>query len=214
MPDTDSASLQAHPTPHFLHELALMAAGAKHVAGVDEAGRGPLAGPVVAAAVILDPENIPTGLNDSKKLTAKRRELVFAEILQKSLAVSFASVSPARIDDINILQASLEAMARAVEALGISADTAIFDGRDVPPACKSFGRALVKGDAISLSVAAASIVAKVMRDRMMVRCDRLYPQYGFAGHKGYGAASHMAAIRAHGPSPVHRMSFSPMRARF
>jgi len=211
MPDTDSTSPPDPPLPHFLHEQGLIDTGAKHVAGVDEAGRGPLAGPVVAAAVILDPTNLPAGLNDSKKLSAKRREPVFAEILERAVAVSFASVGPVRIDEINILNASLEAMAMAVNNLSVPADRAIFDGRDVPAPCRAFGQALIKGDGISLSVAAASIVAKVVRDRMMVCSDRFYPEYGFAGHKGYGSAAHMSAIRLNGPSPLHRMSFSPMR---
>jgi ribonuclease HII len=213
LPDTDSASplFQSADGPHFLHEQALYDLGAMHVAGVDEAGRGPLAGPVVAAAVILDPGNIPCGLNDSKKLSAKKRDAVFDEILATANAVSFTSTCPKRIDEINILEASLEAMTGAVRGLGMQPQWAIFDGRDVPKGCRDIGQALIKGDAISLSIAAASIVAKVIRDRMMIHCDQLYPDYGFAGHKGYGSAAHLAAIAKHGPSPLHRMTFAPMK---
>ncbi len=197
--------------PHFLFEQRLIDKGARTVAGVDEAGRGPLAGPVVAAAVILDPNNLPIGLNDSKKLTEKKRNFLFDEICKKAHAISWHSASAQRVDQINILQASLEAMAISVVSLSLPCDAALFDGRDVPLDCRHFGTAIIKGDAKSLSIAAASIIAKVLRDTIMVQMDRHYPEYGFAGHKGYGAKSHMAAIAAHGPSPLHRMSFSPMK---
>lgn len=199
--------------PNFELESALIDGGAGHVAGVDEAGRGPLAGPVVAAAVILDPGAIPEGLNDSKKLTGKRREVLFGEITQHAVAVAWHAASPSRIDQVNILQASLEAMACSVGGLAIPAVAALFDGRDVPVACSDFGRAVIKGDATSLSIAAASVVAKVIRDRIMVRASETWPQYGFAGHKGYGSAAHIAAIAEYGPCPLHRMSFAPMRDR-
>lgn len=221
-PGTDSLSLfpgsnnisgRANPEikPHFELEELLRARGAKHIAGVDEAGRGPLAGPVVAAAVILDPKAIPGGLNDSKKLTEKRREALFADITSSALAIAWHSASPSRIDEINILQASLEAMARSINGLAITVQGALFDGRDVPLPCRQFGQAVIKGDATSLSIAAASIVAKVIRDRIMIRAAEIWPQYGFEGHKGYGSAKHLAAIRELGPCPLHRRSFSPMK---
>lgn len=180
------------------------------VAGLDEAGRGPLAGPVVAAAVILDPAGVPEGLNDSKALSRKTRETLF-ELIVASATVSVASASPREIDATDIRKASLTAMRRALLALPVQAGYALIDGRDIPPGLTCPGRALVKGDARSLSIAAASIVAKVMRDRMMMRAAMLYPAYGFDSHMGYGAARHLAAIREHGPCPLHRMSFRPLR---
>ncbi len=212
-PDTDSLlfSDTTIKQPHFLYEQRLIDKGARFVAGSDEAGRGPLAGPVVAAAVILDPSNIPIGLNDSKALTEKRRNILFDEICQSALAICWHSNSARRIDEINILRASLEAMEKSIAGLSIRCDAALFDGRDVPLACASIGTSIIKGDTKSLSIAAASIVAKVMRDRIMIEMDPIYPQYGFAGHKGYGSRKHMEAIAEHGPCPLHRMSFSPMR---
>lgn len=200
----------ALPTgPDFLRELALTAQGEAPVAGVDEAGRGPLAGPVVAAAVILDPERIPEGLHDSKQLTAKRREELFEAILATA-DVAIASVSHALIDATDIRKASLEAMRRAVAALPVRPRYVMVDGRDMPR-LPCAGEALVAGDARSLSIAAASIVAKVSRDRLMDRLCLAYPAYGFSGHKGYAAARHRAAIAEHGPCPFHRLSFSPFR---
>lgn len=182
------------------------------VAGMDEAGRGPLAGPVVAAAVILNPRRIPKGLDDSKRLSAEQREALFGDILSTSLAVSFASVSAEGIDTINILRASLEAMRRAVTALPITPMLALADGRDVPPGLPCEGRALIKGDQRSQSIAAASIVAKVMRDRMMSCCSERNERYGFDQHAGYATARHRAAIEIHGPYPrLHRLTFSPFR---
>ncbi|MGB7285384.1 MAG: ribonuclease HII [Salaquimonas sp.] len=198
--------------PHFLFEQRLIDRGARLIAGVDEAGRGPLAGPVVAAAVILDPADLPDGLNDSKALTEKRRSVLFGEICSKAISISWHSNSARCIDQINILQASLDAMEKSVAGLATTCDHALFDGRDVPLACREFGTAIIKGDARSLSIAAASIVAKVMRDRIMIRMDSIYPEYGFAGHKGYGSKKHMEAIEAFGPCRLHRMSFSPMRS--
>ena len=181
------------------------------VAGVDEAGRGPLAGPVVAAAVILDPANVPAGLNDSKKLTEAVRERLFAEICASAdVAVGIASID--RIDTMNILRANLWAMARAVDGLALRPAAALIDGRDVPPALPCPGEAVIKGDARSLSIAAASIIAKVTRDRLMVRLARAYPGYGFERHKGYGTKAHKAAIATLGPSPLHRKSFEPIRS--
>ncbi len=180
------------------------------IAGVDEAGRGPLAGPVVAAAVILDPANIPDGLNDSKKLTHKRRETVFDTILKVS-CVSWSSIPPSVIDRINIRSATLLAMTVSVKRLSSVADAVLIDGRDVPTGLTGIGEAFIKGDARSLSIAAASIVAKVVRDRMMVAADSRFPEFGFAGHKGYGVLSHREAILRHGPCPLHRRSFSPVK---
>lgn len=180
------------------------------VAGTDEAGRGPLAGPVVAAAVVLDLERIPHGLNDSKLLTAERREELFAMIMATS-TVSIASSGPKRIDTINILQASLDAMRRAVDGLPTRPDCVLIDGRDVPRGLSCYGKAVIKGDSRSLSIAAASIIAKVVRDRMMTRADLVYPDYGFASHAGYATPRHRTAIGAHGPCTLHRMSFRPLR---
>jgi ribonuclease HII len=181
------------------------------VAGTDEAGRGPLAGPVVAAAVILDPKRIPEGLNDSKKLSAAQREVLYERILLDA-TVSIASSSPRRIDLIDIRKASLDAMRRAVAGLQLEARHVLADGRDVPMGLICSGEAVVKGDARSVSIAAASIVAKVMRDRMMARAGIVYPDYGFEVHAGYGTDRHRSAIVTHGPCPLHRMSFRPLKA--
>ena len=199
--------------PDYAIEARLAAKGCRLVAGADEAGRGPLAGPVVAAAVILDPENIPAGLNDSKKLTARRREMLFAEITTTSRAVCWHSANRETIDRLNILRASLDAMAHALAGLQTGYDHALIDGRDVPPGLAAPAQAIIKGDARSVSIAAASIIAKVIRDRMMVRSDAVFPAFGFAGHKGYGSRGHLDAIGEHGPCPLHRRSFSPMRDR-
>ena len=209
---SDSPSLfdLAPLAPDFTHEEAAIQSGLFPVAGTDEAGRGPLAGPVVAAAVILDPQHIPSGLNDSKKLSKKRREAIYDEIL-KTAEVSIATSSPRLIDEMNILQASLDAMRRAVAGLTSAPKLVLIDGRDVPKGLACKGTALIKGDSRSVSIAAASIVAKVTRDRMMERAGILYPVYGFAGHAGYGTAAHLAAINEHGPCPLHRMSFKPLR---
>ncbi|MCY6381715.1 ribonuclease HII [Hoeflea prorocentri] len=180
------------------------------VAGADEAGRGPLAGPVVAAAVILDPQNIPPGLNDSKKLTSCKRDALF-ELILANADVSIASSGPARIDRTNILRASLDAMRRAINTLPSRPHSALIDGRDVPPGLCCRAQAVIKGDARSLSIAAASIVAKVMRDRMMRQSAKLFPVFGFERHAGYGTAEHRKALAEHGPCPLHRMSFKPLR---
>jgi ribonuclease HII len=186
---------------------------ADRVAGVDEVGRGPLAGPVVTAAVILDPRDIPDGLADSKRLSRARREALFPDILQRALAVSFASAGAVEIDRLNIRAATLAAMARAVHGLAIAPDRVLVDGRDriaVPWPCE----AIIGGDASVAAIAAASIVAKVARDRLMARLDAAYPAYGFAVHAGYGTAAHLEAIARHGPSPQHRHSFSPIKGRW
>ncbi len=178
--------------------------------GVDEAGRGPWAGPVVTAAVILDYDRVPVGLNDSKKLTEAKREQLFEEIVT-SADVCVASASPAAIDRLNIRAATLSAMVRAVNGLSKVPRYVLVDGRDVPPGLPAQGQALIKGDGRCLCVAAASIVAKVTRDRMMVRLEEHCPGYGFAQHKGYGVPQHQAALATLGPSPHHRMSFKPVR---
>lgn len=196
--------------PDFSMETAARRRGLWPVAGTDEAGRGPLAGPVVAAAVVLDPDNIPPGLNDSKQLSAARRESLFALILQSAF-VSVASSSSDRIDVIDIRKASLDAMRRAVAGLEVAPKLVLADGRDVPPGLCCEASAVVKGDARSLSIAAASIVAKVMRDRMMARADATFPGYGFAIHAGYATEVHRKAIQAIGPCRLHRMSFRPLR---
>ncbi|MEP2948053.1 MAG: ribonuclease HII [Lentilitoribacter sp.] len=196
--------------PDFSSELKAKKAGYWPVAGLDEAGRGPLAGPVVAAAVILDPDNIPDGLNDSKKLSAKKRELLFDQIMATS-HVSICSNSAKYIDQSDIRKASLDAMRKAFHGLEIKAEFALVDGRDIPHGLNVYANALVKGDGRSLSIAAASIIAKVTRDRMMEYAGRLYPQYGFEKHAGYGTKVHREAIDKFGPCPIHRMSFKPIR---
>jgi len=191
-------------------ERALRARGFFLVAGVDEAGRGPLAGPVVAAAVILPTGFTLDGLTDSKKVSAVRREKFFALLTtHPNTAWSTGQATVAEIDHLNILRATHLAMARAVSALPALPDHALVDGlpvRDLPVP----HTALVGGDALSLSIAAASIIAKVTRDRLMVALDAEYPQYGFARHKGYGVRQHLEALRHHGPCPVHRRSFAPV----
>jgi ribonuclease HII len=181
------------------------------LAGVDEAGRGPLAGPVVAAAVILDERYTIKGLADSKKLTALRREKLFDEILAKALCCSIAQASVEEIDTLNILQATLLAMRRAVEGLRLRPAKVLVDGNRLPvlgvPA-----QAIVKGDALVPAISAASILAKVTRDRWCKELDAQYPQYGFAGHKGYGTAEHLAALKTHGACPQHRKTFAPVTA--
>lgn len=179
------------------------------VAGVDEAGRGPLAGPVVAAAVILDDLNPIAGLADSKKLTALRREKLYDEIRAKALCCSIAEASVEEIDTLNILQATMLAMRRAVEGLRLKPAKVLVDGNRLP-VLDVLAEAVVKGDAKVPAISAASILAKVHRDRWCADYDREFPQYGFAGHKGYGTAVHMAALREHGACPQHRKSFAPV----
>ena len=176
------------------------------IAGVDEAGRGPLAGPVVAAAVILHPGAEILGINDSKKLSEAKREALYPEILEKCMAVGVGIVSAARIDEINILQATYEAMRKAVSGLCFAPDVLLVDAVTIP-GVELRQVPIIKGDAKSLSIGAASIVAKVTRDRMMRELDAVYPEYGFAGHKGYGTAAHIEALKTFGPCPIHRRSF-------
>lgn len=179
------------------------------VAGVDEAGRGPLAGPVVAAAVILDELHPIQGLADSKKLTAARREKLYDEIRAKALCCSIAEASVEEIDELNILQATMLAMRRAVEGLRLKPTKVLVDGNRLP-VLDVLAEAIVKGDAKVPAISAASILAKVHRDRWCAEYDREFPQYGFAAHKGYGTAEHIAALREHGACPQHRKSFAPV----
>ena len=179
------------------------------IAGVDEAGRGPLAGPVVAAAVILDERQPIRGLADSKKLSAKRREALFDEIRAKALCCSIAQASVQEIDQINILQATLLAMRRAVIGLRLPPKLVLVDGNRLP-VLEMRAEAIVKGDATVPSISAASILAKVSRDRWCADYHQLFPQYGFDQHKGYGTAEHLAALRQHGPCPEHRRTFRPV----
>jgi ribonuclease HII len=179
------------------------------VAGVDEAGRGPLAGPVVAAAVILDDRNPIKGLADSKKLSAKQREKLYDEIRAKALCCSVAQASVEEIDQINILQATLLAMRRAVEGLRLKPAKVLVDGNRLP-VLGVLAEAIVKGDATVPAISAASILAKVTRDRWCAELDAQFPQYGFAGHKGYGTAKHLAALKIHGACPEHRKTFAPV----
>ena len=181
------------------------------VAGVDEAGRGPLVGSVVAAAVILDPNNPIEGLNDSKKLSEKKREILFVEIQEKAVAWAIAEASHAEIDQLNILQASLLAMCRAVEALHIQPQHVLVDGNKIPQGLSMSCEAIVGGDALHAEISAASILAKVTRDRQMVVLDQQHPQFGFAQHKGYPTKMHFAAIAEHGVIDQHRRSYAPIK---
>jgi len=196
--------------PDFSFETTHLQVGHLRVAGVDEAGRGPWAGPVVAAAVILDQHNIPDGLNDSKKLTENRREHLFDQI-QASAETAIGIVEAPEIDQINILQATMKAMSLAIAGLPRLPTMALIDGNRAPVLdCQS--QTIKKGDARSLSIAAASIIAKVTRDRLMKQLDRQFPGYGFARHKGYGTAIHASALANLGPCRQHRKSFAPIRA--
>ncbi len=198
--------------PDLSFEAELRCRGHAVVAGIDEAGRGPLAGPVSAAAVVL-PEGFElAGLNDSKKLSARRREQMFTTLTTRVDVVwAVAVVDAQEIDRVNILRASHIAMARAFAALDPAADAALIDGLPVPVRdFPSPQMALVKGDSRSLSIAAASVIAKVWRDRMMIEFDREFPEYGFQCHKGYGTKQHLAALESHGPCPIHRRSFRPV----
>ncbi len=192
--------------PSFEYEEKHYAEGYAAVCGCDEAGRGPLCGPVVAAAVILPIGEVIEGLDDSKKLTEKKREALFDVIKKKAVAYAIAEASPAEIDEINILNASMLAMRRAVEALPVKADFALIDGNcsrgfTIPT------ETVVKGDSRSYSIAAASILAKVTRDRQCAELDREYPEYGIAKHKGYPTKDHMEAVRVHGAAPIYRKTF-------
>lgn len=183
----------------------------RKIAGTDEAGRGPLVGSVVAAAVILDPNNPIEGLNDSKKLTEKKREKLFIEIQEKALSWAIAESSAQEIDELNILQASLLAMRRAVEQLDIQPDHVLVDGNKEPNGLLMSCEAVIGGDAIHAEISAASILAKVARDHDMVELDQKYPQFGFAKHKGYPTKAHFEAIAQYGVISEHRRSFGPVR---
>jgi len=195
--------------PHL--ETLLWRVGIRHVAGVDEVGMGPLAGPVVAAAVVLPPETAIDRVADSKVLRPAVREQLATEIRRRALAIGIGLVEPDEIDRINIYQAGLAACRRAIEALGLVPGFVLVDGREIPdlPMPQS---AYPKGDSFVCSIAAASIVAKVYRDALMRDLDVRYPEYGFAHHMGYSTREHFAAIRTYGPSPIHRLSFAPVRA--
>lgn len=191
--------------PEFDQEFRTLCGGI--VCGVDEAGRGPLAGPVYAAAVILSPERPIEGLNDSKKLSEKKREMLYDLIVERAVSYCVASASVEEIEQYNILGATYLAMTRAVQGLSVKPNLALIDGNRIPPQLGVVAQTVVKGDAKSESIAAASILAKVTRDRLLIEMDKQYPQYGFAVHKGYGTAAHTAAIKEFGPCPEHRPSF-------
>ncbi|MBO6852362.1 MAG: ribonuclease HII [Marivivens sp.] len=195
--------------PDYLLETDYLREGAHSIAGVDEVGRGPIAGPVTAAAVVLDAENLPTGLNDSKKLSARKREQLFDQIMRTSV-VSIAHASVDEIDDLNILYASHLAMVRACNGLPIRPSVALIDGNLVPQDLGLKAVPVVKGDARSLSIAAASIVAKVTRDRLMVDLAQQYPGYGWSQNAGYPTKAHLEALRDIGVTPHHRRSFRPV----
>ncbi|HUG59706.1 MAG TPA: ribonuclease HII [Candidimonas sp.] len=182
-----------------------------HVAGIDEAGRGPLAGPVYAAAVILDPAKVINGLADSKKLTAQRRDALAIEIRTHALAWCVASASVEEIDSLNILQATMLAMRRACEGLSLMPGRALIDGNRIPQGLSCPAEAIVKGDATVAAISAASILAKTARDADCMALHESYPQYAFDQHKGYGTALHLARLEMHGPCPAHRRSFAPVR---
>ena len=196
--------------PHYIYESRLLKTMAGPICGVDEAGRGPLAGPVVAAAVILDRKRIPKGLNDSKLLSEKHREELYPRILEMAVAVGVGEASVGEIDLVNIRQATHLAMARAVRALSVAAEFALVDGND-PPALPCRCDTLVGGDGLSVSIAAASIIAKVTRDRLMVALHDQHPGYNWRSNKGYGTPEHCAGLKAHGVTLHHRQSFSPIR---
>jgi len=196
-------------TDLLFYEREVRKAGYRCIAGVDEAGRGPLAGPVVAAAVIFpcDHESID-GINDSKKLSPKQRATLKPIIESKALYIGLGIISEQEIDRLNILQATLLAMKQAILSLRLLPDYLLIDGRDAPR-CDIAHRCLIHGDGLSLSIAAASIIAKITRDEIMLEYDKQYPRYGFAQHKGYGTLRHLQAIRCYGLSPIHRRSFKP-----
>ncbi|NMA68321.1 MAG: ribonuclease HII [Desulfitobacterium sp.] len=194
----------------LVHEQELWQRGYLHIAGIDEAGRGPLAGPVVAAACILPAKFKLNGLNDSKKLTENKREKLFLEIKKEALGYAVGSAEPAEIDALNILEATKLAMFRAVKNLNISPHFLLIDALEIPN-LKIPQEGIVDGDAVSASIAAASIIAKVSRDHLMIQLDELYPEYKFAKNKGYGTREHLTALRKYGPCPIHRKSFTPVQ---
>ncbi|NIY71563.1 ribonuclease HII [Marivivens donghaensis] len=195
--------------PDLSFELAARERGFLRIAGVDEVGRGPLCGPVTACAVVLDLEKVPEGLNDSKKLNAKQRNAALEALLDVA-EVSIAHATVEEIDEINIYHASHLAMVRAVEGLSVQPDHVLVDGNRIPKALPMAAEAIVKGDALSVSIAAASIAAKICRDRLMVDLAQQYPGYGWERNAGYGTSEHLAALREFGVTPVHRRSFKPV----
>lgn len=198
--------------PNFSYESDLQNQGFFHIAGVDEVGRGPLAGPVVTAAVILDKDHIPDGLNDSKKLSLLQRERLYNEILQNALAISISSLCAHTIDQSNIRKATLEAMRRCLTGLAVPVHYALIDGRDIPSELPCPATALIKGDQRSVSIAAASIIAKVTRDRMMEHAGQVYKGYGLEKHVGYATLAHRVALDKYGPIVgLHRYSFAPLK---
>lgn len=201
-PETLASAIRPPSPDQFLRQC-----GIEHIAGVDEAGRGPLAGPVVAAAVILPPNCRLPGLKDSKQLTSRQRQALATAIQEQALAWNVALATVSEIDQLNILQASLLAMRRAVQGLSIAPQHVLVDGRFTLPGLDLPQTAVVRGDAMSPAIAAASVLAKVYRDDLMQALHQLYPQYGFDRHKGYPTAAHRAALKQHGPSPVHRRTF-------
>lgn len=192
---------------NYEFDAAYRESGAGLFCGVDEAGRGPLAGPVYAAAVILPPQPEIAGLNDSKKISEKKREALFPVICETALSYAIGTASVEEIDELNILQATFLAMRRAVEGLSVTPAFALIDGNRTPAGIAIPCQTVVKGDALSASIAAASILAKVSRDHYLAELDKQYPEYGFAKHKGYGTPAHYAALRTYGMAPVHRRTF-------
>ena len=189
------------------YDRAVRGEGYPILAGVDEAGRGPLCGPVCAAAVVLPPDACIDGINDSKKLTEKKREALFDVITETAVSYGIAFATVEEIEEMNILNATFLAMNRAIAQLTVMPDMVLVDGNRTPNGLLLPSRSVIKGDSLSASIGAASILAKVSRDRLLMEMDAQYPQYGFAKHKGYGTAAHYEALRQYGPSPVHRMSF-------
>jgi ribonuclease HII len=198
------------PLDTLLYEKTAYSSGFTYVAGIDEAGRGPLAGPVIAAAVILPAGLSIPGVDDSKKLSPDKREKLFEIIMLQALSVGVGIIDPAEIDRINILQATRRAMLTAVQQLSPQPDCLLIDGISTIDSTIT-QKTIKKGDSLSISIAAASIIAKVTRDRLMIEMDAEYPGYGFSGHKGYGSAAHMEAIRKRGPSPIHRLTFGGVK---
>lgn len=209
--ESGAVAPQGSSTPDFVHERRWKRKGRWPIAGVDEVGRGPLAGPVAAAAVILDPRRLPEGLDDSKSLAPDVRERLYEDIMRSAQAVAVGFATAQEIDAINIRQATHLAMRRACAALAMRPAYLLVDGSDLPAGLICEGETIVKGDAKSLSIAAASIVAKVMRDRLMIRLARIHPGYGFDSHMGYPTKSHREAIERLGPCPHHRLSFGLLK---
>jgi len=203
-----SAVLSPQSSPHLEEEVS---ATSIFVAGVDEAGRGPLAGPLAVAAVILDPDRPIAGLNDSKKLSEAKREALYPQIIERALAYCIVLMEPDEIDRLNIFQATMAGMSRAVAGLTPAAHDALIDGNKLPKDLPCRGRAIVGGDALEPAISAASILAKVSRDRLMVALDTIHPGYGFAIHKGYPTPAHLSALQQLGPCVQHRRSFAPVR---